>query len=954
MLLGTMTCAFCGHDIPEGARFCPNCGSPVTASLGTEERKVVTVLFADLVDSTGLAQRLDPERAREVLGQFYDAATEELVALRGQPEKFIGDAVMAVFGLPQVTEEDAVRAVRAGLAIRDRTGRLGRQLGLKKGLQVRVGIESGEAATGVGPAEQLLVTGPVVNAAARIQTAAQPGEVLVGETTHQLTLTAVSFGDERPVEAKGFTGELVAFPVEGLTTRSVRRTIPIVGRKPELTLMHDSLARVIATGRPHLFTLVGEPGIGKSRLVEEFVAGLADDIVVLAGRGTVYGDSATFAPVASMVREIAGIDENDPTDKAMQRLRDLADTYVPADEAERTAEQLALALGLETVRRDESSFVQEVQHGFISLVEGLEKSRTVVVVFEDAHRQRGQLLDLIERLASRGRPTPDGHCGGSMVIAAGRDALQEERPAWGSTAVNHALLRLESLSIPDATELVRQASGGSISEKNAGAIAVRTGGNPFFIVETTGMLLRSDAQKSRRASPLPPTVQQVVAARLDSLSAPLRDFARRVSVFLHTIGAEDLAYIGETRLDYLGELEDEEIMVRFEGGTRPRWRFRNETLREVAYGSLPKRERLRLHLAIADGLIGDRHPTYAAEHLERAALASLDLGPADRSIAERAADALAKAGDRAQRRMENRTALDYYERSLAMSGPDDAWGEREARVLAGMGEARYWLSEYPAAIDALDRALEIGERIDDTWTLATSLRFRGDIAMNIEGDVERAQEMLDRALELAEALGDPRTLSRTLLFAGWVPWTRDDFPAAEAMWKRALVLAGENDDNWARVRALTSLSISRADQEDYEEARDLIEAAAAVADEMGDQFSVAVTTVQRGRIFQYTGHVEEAIPHFDRAIAIFGDLGARWELADAMAERGICHRELGNLDQAEADLQAAIRISEELGERQLASWTWRALARVSQKRGDRAEEEERLHRAEEEEARRPQ
>ncbi|HXY71778.1 MAG TPA: tetratricopeptide repeat protein, partial [Actinomycetota bacterium] len=937
-----------------GAKFCPNCGSPVTASLGTEERKMVTVLFADLVDSTGLAQRLDPERAREVLGQFYDAATEELVALRGQPEKFIGDAVMAVFGLPQVTEEDAVRAVRAGLAIRDRTGRLGRQLGLPKRLQVRVGIESGEAATGVGPAEQLLVTGPVVNAAARIQAAAAPGEVLAGETTHQLTLTSVSFGDERRVEAKGFESDLAAFPVDGLTTRSVRRTIPIVGRMPELTLMRDSLARAIATGRPHLFSLVGEPGIGKSRLVEEFVAGLADEIVVLAGRGTVYGDSATFAPVASMVREIAGIDENDPSDKSMRRLRDLADAYAPAEETERTAERLALALGLETVRRDESSFVQEVQHGFISLVEGLETSRTVVVVFDDAHRQRGQLLDLVERLAARGRIGPDGHSGGSMVIAAGRTELLDERPAWGSAAVNHLLLRLEPLSVPDATELVRQASGGSIMERNARSIAERTGGNPFFIVETTGMLLRSDTQKTRRTTPLPPTVQQVVAARLDSLPVPLRDFARRVAVFLHTIGAEDLAYVGETRLDSLQELEDEEILVRVQGGSRPRWRFRNETLREVAYASLPKRERLRLHLAIADGLVADRHPTYAAEHLERAALASLDLNPADRSVADRASEALARAGDRAQRRMENRTALDYYERSLALAGPDDAWGEGEARVLAGMGEARYWLSEYPAAIDALDRAIELGERIGDIWTLATGLRFRGDIAMNIEGDIDRAQEMFDRALELAEQLGEPRTISRTLLFAGWVPWMRDDFDAAEAMWKRALALADENDDDWARVRALTSLSISRADQEDYEEARSLIEAAAAVANDMGDQFSVAVTTVQRGRIFQYTGHVEDAIPHFDRAIAIFSELGARWELADAMAERGICHRELGNLDQAESDLQAAIRISEELGERQLASWTWRALARVSQKRGNPAEEEERLRRAEEEEARRPQ
>src|SRR5438093_6194578 len=166
-----MTCAVCGAPLPDSVRFCSNCGAPVSTSFATEERKMVTVLFADLVDSTGLAQRLDPERARELLGGFFDAATEELQALRGQPEKFIGDAVMAVFGLPQVHEDDAVRGVRAGLAIRDRTHRLGREMRLPEALEVRVGIESGEAATGTGPTGQLLVTGPVVNAAARLQVA---------------------------------------------------------------------------------------------------------------------------------------------------------------------------------------------------------------------------------------------------------------------------------------------------------------------------------------------------------------------------------------------------------------------------------------------------------------------------------------------------------------------------------------------------------------------------------------------------------------------------------------------------------------------------------------------------------------------------------------------------------------------------------------------------------------
>ena len=187
-----MNCTVCGQPLPSGARYCPHCGAAVAELVETDERKLVTVLFADLVDSTGLAQRLDVERAREVLGRFFDAAGEELQALRGHPEKYIGDAVMAVFGLPHVHEDDALRAVRAGLAIRGRVRRLGGLLGLPEQLEVRVGVESGEAATGRGPAGQLLVTGPVVNAAARLQAAARPGQVLAGQTTRALTAEAVS------------------------------------------------------------------------------------------------------------------------------------------------------------------------------------------------------------------------------------------------------------------------------------------------------------------------------------------------------------------------------------------------------------------------------------------------------------------------------------------------------------------------------------------------------------------------------------------------------------------------------------------------------------------------------------------------------------------------------------------------------------------------------------------
>jgi class 3 adenylate cyclase/tetratricopeptide (TPR) repeat protein len=909
---------------------------------------MVTVLFADLVDSTGLASRLDAERAREVLGRFYDVATEELRAQRGQPEKFIGDAVMAVFGLPQVHETDALRAVRAGLAIRDRTRRLGDSLGLSEPLEVRVGIGSGEAATGVGPAGQLLVTGAVVNAAARLQGAADPGEVLAGETTHQLTDRQVAFGDRRDVEAKGFTETLVAYPVEGLSVRSARRTIPIVGRETELGILRESFARVRATGRPLLVTLLGEPGIGKTRVADEFVAELEPAIPVLAGR-QFHAVSATFAPVATIVEDLAGIGDDDPPEDAVRRLREVADGCCDPTEAERVAARLALALGITEGRREESAFVQEVQSGFLTLVEGLAAREPIVLVFDDAHVLRPPMLDLVERLTERTRRGPAS----ALVFAIARPELLGDRPTWGSGAVNHTLLRLEPLTSDEAVELAREASGGRIAERTAGEIAARTGGNPFFIVEITGMLLGRTDPARGPAPAIPPTVQAVVSSRLDGLPPELRELARRASVFLYSFDLDELGTVADGGVEELAALEDEEILVR-EGGATPWWRFRHEMLRDVAYASLPKRERLRLHTTIAEELLAAGHPSFAAGHLEKAAIASLDLDPNDRTMAERAADGLAHAGDRARRRLESRSAIDIYQRALEMGGPEELWGVREARVLAGIGEAQYWLGDYPAAIEALDRAVELGSKLEDPSTLALALRFLGDIATNFEGDLDKAGALLARSLEAAEELGDPLAISRTLLFAGWVPWTRDDFASADAMWNRALELSRENEDGWGRVRALTALSISSSDQGDHERAITLIEEARSLAAEMDDQFSLAVTSVQRGRLHQAAGEGEKAIPLFEGAIQIFGTLGARWELADATAERGITFREMGRLDEAERDLRQAIDISQQLGERQLASWTWRALAKVSQKRGDETEAEERFRRAAEEEARRPQ
>jgi class 3 adenylate cyclase/tetratricopeptide (TPR) repeat protein len=938
-----MACSVCGRPLPDGARFCPNCGASVGPLVGTEERKMVTVLFADIVDSTGLAARLDAERAREVLGQFFGAAAEELIALRGRPEKFIGDAVMAVFGLPTVHEDDALRAVRAGLAIRARTHRLGEAAGLPAPLEVRIGIESGEAAMGRNPSGQMLVTGPVVNLAARLQSAARPSELLAGATTHALTAATVSYGRRRHIKAKGFDSGLDAFPIDGLTMRSARRTIPFVGRASEQAILDQSLGLTTATGRPVLVTVLGEPGIGKSRLADELAAGVGAAVVVLRGQPRSYTDTATFSPAAAIIGDLAGIDAGDPPDKVKSRLRELADRCCDPSEADLIAQRLALLFGL-AERPEEAAFVHDVQAGFIAIIDGLARDHPVMMLFEDAHHLKPAMLDLVERLATPGRRGPRR----ALIVALARNELLEERPDWGSTSGNSVLLRLDRLSPSESINLVRQSGGGRIPEQQANEIAERAGGNPFFIIETTGMLMpNGDGTGPAVRATIPPTVQAVVSARLDALPARLRELARRASVFMYAFDLAELDVIdGAADVKELQELEDAEVIVRQPPSS---WRMRHATLKEVAYASLPKRERLRLHQLVAEYLIDAGHQSLAADHLELAAIASLDLDPNDRAVPDRAADALLVAGDRARRRMEIRSAIDRYDRALVMAGAARNWGIREARILAGMGEARYWLGEYRSAMEALSRAVTLAEEHQDLFALSLALRFLGDIAINYEADVDKAEKLLDRSLKAAEQLGEPWAIVRTLLFAGWVPWTRERYEDAEAIWRRALDIV-DPKDHWARVRALTSLSVNYSQMNDHEGALKLIDEAGALAEQASDQFTIANTAVQRARVLDDLGRREESLPWFDRGVAIFSDLGARWELADARAARGIAKREMGRLDEAEEDLRYAIRIAEELGDRQLPGWTWRALALVAERRGDKAEAEERWRRSREAES----
>jgi class 3 adenylate cyclase/tetratricopeptide (TPR) repeat protein len=933
--VASLTCDRCGTALPEDARFCPNCGAPVAVAV-TDERKVVTVLFADVARSTEIAAQLDPERFREVMGAFFHMVSTELTSLRGRAEKFVGDAVMAVFGLPHAHDDDALRAVRAGLVIRDRTKRLGEDLGLPVPLEVRVGINSGSVATGSGPADQLLVSGAAVNLASRIQEAAQPGEVLVGDTTWQLTRYMVGYAGPRPVDAKGFDGEVQAFPVESITTRSTRRTIPLVNRRREVALLREAFERVQETSRPHLVTLLGEAGIGKSRLVEELLAGLPEDARVLSGRANVFEEDVTFAPLADMIRRELDVSRDADPEEVKARLEELVKGCCEPSETEQIVARLGVAVGLgsQGVTREGRSYrAAEIRAGFLALLQGLGRLGPLVVLFEDLHLARPGLLDLIDEVVAGARRIP------LLVVAVARDWLLEERSDWGAGAPDAMRIRLEPLRFDEAKELAVVA-GDAIDDQTAERIALHAGGNPFFIIETTGMLLQEHEEHlsgTPHSHLLPPTVQAVVASRIDHLPEDAKDLFRKASVFPRsTFHASDLALIAEPNLDVLRALEDGELLVR-DAERADLWRFRHGMLRDVAYESLPKRERLRLHLQVAEGLAQDgedRHPHSYAYHLEQAAKASLDLNPRDRSLAERAVRALARAGDLDRWAMDSATAVDHYERALELSGPEDGWSLDQAKLLSGLGEARYWLGEFEDASADLERALALGD--GDDWTETHANRFLADILLNIRSDQEQAEDLFERGLAAARRLGDDWAMARTLLMAGWAPYWRDDLDSARAMFEEALEIARANPegDRWAEARALTSLASVISPVGDEAECLKLAQEALSIGMEMGDRFTIAVAQSYAAASLRRMWRLDESMPFQDDSVRTFRDLGAKWELASAIGDRASVHRLAGRLGPAEADVREALKICHQIGDPSLLGWTASELARILLAKGD--------------------
>ncbi len=890
-----------------------------------------------MADSTELAASLDAERFREVLAAFHGMVTEEAAWLGGVAEGFIGDAVLVVFGMPVARDDDAVRAIRAALEIRGRAAELASEIGLSSPIRVRIGVRTGQVAVGTAH-DRNIVIGAEVNLGARLQQAASPGEILVGESTVQLTRDAVAFGESRRIDAKGFDEAITAWPVEGLRGRVLDRSrITFVNRRREVQLLTDLFERAASRKRAHLVSLLGEPGIGKSRVVTEFLAQLPTGTKVLTGWSSPFEEDVEFWPVAQMVHRELGEDPDAPSGEVEARLRAAVSEWVDADDVEAAVRRLGLALGLHDEGDDTRYQVAEVRQGVLAMLAGLARSGPVVVVFEDLHQADPLLLDLIEQLVKEARQVP------LLVVCVARWEFLEDRPNWAGGLPDAVTLWVEELAPEHAARLAMEAGG--LERTDAERVAEHAGGNPLFIIEITGMLVRQDdpappTGPAPTARLLPATVQAVVAARIDQLSPPARELVRRAAVFPRgRFDLDELSLIADPTPELLAEAEAEELLLPDERHSGV-WRFRSDVLRDVAYDSLAKRERQRLHVRVADKLsepaLVDRYPRTIAFHLEQAARAALDLDPNERALADRAVDALTRAGDAARRRIESRAAVDHYERALALAGPEEGWAVREAWIVGMLGEARYWLGDFDEAETRLRKAM--GLAAGDDRVVSHAARFLADITLTVRGDDHLASELFARSLDAARALGDPFVLARTLLMAGWAPFWRNRLDEAAAMFGEALdvVRATGRTDAWAEVRALVGLANVASLIGPEDEARGIGEEALAIAERAGQPFSAAVARQLLAASLRRLLQLDEASRHADAAIRILRELGARWELASALGDRGAMHRIAGRLDAAELDLREAFVLCRDLKERALVTWTASELARTLAAQGDAA------------------
>ena len=705
------TCASCGHANSDTARFCEQCAAPLaTGPTPREQRKTVTVLFCDVTGSTALGESTDPEALRALLARYFERMKGILESHGGTVEKFIGDAVVAVFGVPQVHEDDALRACRAAVEMREALPELD--------LQARIGLNTGEVVTGT---EERLATGDAVNVAARLEQAAAPGQILLGADTLALVRGAVETEPVEPLALKGKAEPVPAHHLLAVTGELERRDeTRFVGRTEELETLRRASQRVFAEQRCELVTLVGEAGVGKSRLTAEFLSSIEAEVV--SGRCLSYGEGITYWPVVEVLKQLDLLPEEEAAAAAIQSL---------------------------TGETDEKTSAEEIAWAFRKTLEQAAAKRRLVVVFDDIQWGEETFLDLIEHVALLSSGVP------ILLLCIARPELQERRPAWAVT------FRLEPLDERDVDHLIPKAIAADFRAR----IARASGGNPLFIEEMLAMVGERDVDVTVA---VPPTLQALLAARLDQLEGPERSILERGAVegeifhrgAVQALGRDETTLV-TPRLAALVRkhlVRPDRTQLLGEDG----FRFRHLLIRDAAYGALPKAARAELHERFAAWL--GEHGADVVEldeilgyHLEQACRYRDELGLAARDdLAAAARRRLTAAGRRAYLRADYGAAVSLLERAAALvpaAAVDVALETDLAEALfdTGRGEDALQRAQSLAerAAAAGDRVGELCGRIQEGWFT---------IFLQPEGASEQLAALLEQALPVFEDARDDLAL----------------------------------------------------------------------------------------------------------------------------------------------------------------------------------------------------
>jgi class 3 adenylate cyclase/predicted ATPase len=771
-LLGR-ACPNCGAPYPEGRRFCGDCGtalaseSALSASLRGDqdgspitERRLVSVLFADLVGFTPFAEERDAEDTRDMLGRYADLSRELIERYGGVVEKFIGDAVMAVWGAPVAREDDAERAVRAALELVDAIPALG------PGIQARAGVLSGEVAVNIGATNQGLVVGDIVNTAARLQSAAQPGVVLVGEATMRAASSAIAFEEAGEQQLKGKAAPVAAWRAlrvvaqRGGEGRSALPEPPFVGRHDELRELKELIATTGRDRRTRLVSITGPAGIGKSRLaweVEKYIDGIDESIYWHRGRSPSYGEGVTFWALGEMVRRRAGLSEADDPTTTRTRIAATVAEYVASEEDRHWVEPALLTLlGLEPAPAGGRDVLFAAWRIFF---EQIAERGTTILLFEDLQWADSGLLDFIEHTLEWARNVP------LIVITLARPELVDRRPDWGATTRHLTKLALEPLTDPEMRELLQGFVPG-LPDSAVTTILRRADGIPLYAVETVRALV-ADGRVAREGDvyrptgslddlAIPETLRSLIASRLDGLDAVERGLIADASVLGQSFGVASLAAVSglagdalEARLRTLVRRELLDVEVDPRSPEHGQYRFMQSLIREVAYGTLARRERRVRHLAAAryfEGAPDQELAGVLASHYVAAHEASAPGAEAD-AVAIQARLALSAAADRATALGSPDQALAYLRQAVELTADD---GERFELLFRAAGSADL-AARFDPAESLVAQAVAVAERLGDRTAIGRAQALRGEILID-RGQTQEALVALESAVEL---LTDP-------------------------------------------------------------------------------------------------------------------------------------------------------------------------------------------------------